>query len=216
MAIRILIADDHEVVRHGLKQILADYDDLQVVGEAANGQEVLRFLNEQSSDVILLDMSMPGRSGIELIARLKGQWPKCAILIFSMHAEHQYALRSLQAGASGYVTKDTAPATLIAAIRKVATGGMYITEEIASKLAQQYSAGDRRKPHERLSNREFLIFEMLVRGASVTTIAEALHLSVKTVSTHKARVLEKMGMTNHAELIRYAISNDLSCAHEEP
>jgi DNA-binding NarL/FixJ family response regulator len=208
--IRILIADDHTVVRQGLKQILADYADMAVTGEAATGAEVMQRIREQAFEVLILDMSMPGRSGIELIKQIKTEKPRLPILIFSMHAEQQYAVRSLKAGASGYLTKNSEPKDLIEAIRKLVVGGLYLTPSMTEKLAEDAIAPKACPPHERLSDREFQIFELLVNGDSVTDIAEALCLSVKTVSTHKHHILEKMGMTNHVELIRYSMNYILS------
>lgn len=207
--IRLLIADDHSVVRQGLKQILADYPDMVVLAEAANGIEAIQKLRGQPFDVLILDMSMPGRSGIELIKQIKLEKPRLPILIFSMHEELQYAVRSLKAGAAGYLTKNGDPKELIAAIRKLAIGGLYFTPAVLDKLAEETVAPKACHPHERLTDREFQIFELLVAGKTVTTIANDLCLSVKTVSTHKHHILEKLGVANQTELVHYALAHNL-------
>ena len=207
--IRVLIADDHTIVREGLKQLLSAANDLTVIGEAQNGQEVLRQVRADDFDVLLLDMSMPGKSGIELIKQVHNEKPKLRILVLSMHEEEQYAVRALKAGAAGYLTKESASDQLVAAIRKVAAGGVFISSAVGEQLALGAMAQTEGPPHTALSDREYQVFEMLVRGTSVTDIADRLNLSVKTVSTHKARIMQKMNMTNQAELIRYAISHRL-------
>jgi DNA-binding NarL/FixJ family response regulator len=206
---RIVIADDHTIVREGLKQVLAAAGDLTLVAEAKNGSEVLQCVREHAFDVLLLDMSMPGKSGIELIKQVHHEKPKLRILVLSMHEEEQYAVRALKAGAAGYLTKESASAQLVAAIRKVAAGGAYITPAVAEQFALGAMADTSGPPHAALSDREYQVFEMLVAGKSITDIAERLNLSVKTVSTHKARIMQKMNMTNPAELIRYAINHHL-------
>ena len=205
--IRILIADDHQLVREGLRQLLAGSADIEVAAEAANGDEALELVRAREFDLALLDMSMPGLSGIDLIKRLKIEKPKLRMLVLSMHGEKQYAVRALKAGASGYLTKDSASAQLVAAIRKIAAGGVHITEAAAAQLIDA-PAGDR-PPHSLLSDREFEVFRQLVAGSSPTEIAERLHLSVKTVSTHKARLLQKMNVEGTAQLVRYALENRL-------
>ncbi len=211
--IKLLVADDHTLVREGLKQILSAAADLQVAGEAIDGDEALRKVREAEFDVVLLDMSMPGLSGIDLIKRLKLEKPKLKVLVLSMHGEQQYAVRAYKAGASGYLTKDSASAQLVAAIRKVAAGGVYISAAGAEQLAigamGQTEPESDALPHRSLSDREFEVFRMLVGGTTITDIADALHLSVKTVSTHKTRVLQKMNMASTAELVRYALENRL-------
>jgi len=214
--IRIVVADDHTIVREGLKQLLAAASDLKVTGEAQNGQEVLRHVREDDFDVLLLDMSMPGKSGIELIKQVHGEKPKLRILVLSMHEEEQYAVRALKAGASGYLTKESATDQLVAAIRKVAAGGVFISPAVGEQLALGAMAQTDGPPHTALSDREYQVFEMLVAGKSVTDIAERLNLSVKTVSTHKARIMQKMNMTNQAELIRYAIGHRLVDSPDSP
>ena len=210
---RILLADDHTLVREGLKQILSATPDLVVAGEAVNGDEALARVREGDFDLALLDMSMPGLSGIDLIKRLKLEKPKLRILVLSMHGEQQYAVRAYKAGASGYLTKDSASAQLVAAIRKIASGGIYISPAGAEQLAMGAIGGesgeDAELPHRKLSDREFEVFRLLVKGASVTDIGEALRLSVKTVSTHKTHILRKMNVASTAELVRYALENRL-------
>jgi DNA-binding NarL/FixJ family response regulator len=206
---RVVIADDHAIVREGLKQVLAAAGDLSVIAEAQNGSEVMQRVREHEFEVLLLDMSMPGKSGIELIKQVHNEKPKLRILVLSMHEEEQYAVRALKAGAAGYLTKDSASAQLIAAIRKVAAGGAYITSAVAEQFALGAMADTSGPLHAALSDREYQVFEMLVAGKSITDIAGRLNLSVKTVSTHKARILQKMNMTNPAELIRYAINHHL-------
>lgn len=208
---RILIADDHAILRAGLKHLLSDYPDIEVGGEAANGQEVLAQVRGQPWDALLLDMTMPGKSGIELIKQIKLIAPKLPILVLSMHKEDLYAVRALKAGASGYLCKDNAEDQLVTALRKVAGGGHYISPAVAERLALDSLQGDKGNvpPHTRLSDREYQIFQSIVAGASVTEIAETLNLSVKTVSTHKSHVMEKMGCDSIAELVRYAIVHKL-------
>ena len=203
--IRVLIADDHGIVRDGLKRILAATPDLQVAGEAADGDEALALVKANDYDVVMLDMSMPGLSGIDLIKRLKLEKPKLRILVLSMHGESQYAARVLKAGAAGYLGKDSAAEVLLAALRKIAAGGVHIGEAAAASLLQS----SEKLPHEALSNREFEVMRLLVEGLGPTEIAGRLHLSVKTVSTHKTRILEKLSVGSTAELVRYALEHKL-------
>jgi DNA-binding NarL/FixJ family response regulator len=207
--IRVLLADDHQLVREGLKQLLAAASDISVAAEAAGGDAVLELVRGQDFDVALLDMSMPGLSGIDLVKRVKAEKPKLRVLVLSMHGEHQYAARALRAGASGYLTKDTASGQLVSAIRKVAAGGVHISEAAAAQLLAGQGDGDA-LPHTRLSDREFEVFRLIVAGQGLTEIGEKLHLSVKTVSTHKTRILEKMGMASTADLVRYAVQHGLT------
>ena len=207
--IRILIADDHRIVREGLKQILAETPDMIVVDEASNGQEVLGKVWENDYDVLLLDISMPGRSGLDILKQLKNERPKLAVLVLSMYSEEQYAIRALRAGASGYMTKESAPDELIEAIRKVSTGRKYISPTVAEKLAVSLEANDERPAHENLSDREYQVMCMIASGKTIKTIADELSLSVKTVSTYRTRILEKMRMKNNAELTHYSIQNRL-------
>jgi two-component system, NarL family, invasion response regulator UvrY len=203
--IRVLVADDHSIVRDGLKRILAATPDLQVTGEAAGGDEALALVKANDYDVVMLDMSMPGLSGIDLIKRLKLERPKLKILVLSMHGESQYAARVLKAGAAGYLSKESAAGVLLNALRKVAAGGVHIGDAAAASLLQ---AGDK-PPHESLSDREFEVMRLLVEGLGPTEIGERLHLSVKTVSTHKTRILDKLGLGSTAELVRYAMEHRL-------
>ena len=206
MLIRIVIADDHTLMREGLKRILEDVTDIAVVGEAVDGHETLARARQGDFDLLLLDMSMPGKSGVELIRQVKEAAPKLPILVLTMHEEEQYAVRAIRAGARGYLTKESAGTQLLCAIRKVAAGRPYISMAIAEQLAIDAMPAKENLPHKMLSNREFEVFLMLVGGKSITEIAEALHLSVKTVSTHKTRVLQKMCLTSLSELVQYAVA----------
>lgn len=215
--IKVLIADDHAILRAGLKHMLSEYSDITVGGEASDGHEALAKAQAEEWDVMLLDMTMPGKSGIELIKQLKLLVPKLRILILSMHKEDVYAVRALKAGASGYLCKDNAEDQLVAALRKVAAGGLYITTTVAEKLALDVLQGDTQDvlPHTRLSDREYQIFQAIVAGASVSDIAQKLNLSVKTVSTHKTHIQEKMGCDSVADLVRYAIQHELQAGGTE-
>lgn len=203
--IRVLLADDHSIVRDGLKRILASTADLEVAGEAASGDAALALVKQNDYDVVMLDMSMPGLSGLDLIKRLKLEKPKLKILVLSMHGESQYAARVLKAGAAGYLNKDSAAEVLLAVLRKIAAGGVHIGEAAAASLLH----ADGKPPHESLSDREFEVMKLLVEGLGPTEIGERLHLSVKTVSTHKTRILEKLGLGSTAELVRYALEHKL-------
>lgn len=209
MTTRVLIADDHAIVREGLLRILAGDPSIVVVGEAADGHEVLSAVRAGGFDVLLLDLSMPGRSGVELIKQIKSERAALRVLVLSMHDEQQYAERAIRAGASGYLTKDTAGKQLCAAIHRIAGGGMFITPAVAEALAIRLQSPTEGLPHQRLTDREFEVFRLLAAGESVSGIAGRLHLSVKTVSTHKTHVLEKLGLGSLAELVRYAIANNL-------
>jgi two-component system invasion response regulator UvrY len=210
--IRVLVADDHTIVREGLKQILVRSDDLVVAGEAANGNDVLRMVREHEWDVLVTDMSMPGRNGLELIKLVKAARPKLPVLVLSMYGEEQFAVRAIRAGASGYLNKESASDQLVNAIRKIAGGGVYVSAAVSEALLRNVRDGERRLPHEQLSDRELQVLQLIVGGRSVNDIAARLNLSPKTVSTHKTRLLEKMNMSNQAELIRYAIAHGLSDA----
>ena len=208
--ITLVIADDHAIVREGLKRIVADAGDLQVVGEAADGTEVMRVVRAQEFQVLVLDLSMPGRSGMELIRLVKAQRPRLRILVLSMHAELQYAVRAIKSGASGYLTKESAPAQLVEAIRKIAGGGAFISAPVAEQLALgAMPGGVQQAPHEVLTEREFEVFRQLVAGLSVTELATRLNLSVKTVSTHKSNLMQKLGLGNQSELVRYALRHGI-------
>lgn len=208
--INILIADDHAVVRQGLKQIITDNEDMTVTGEAENAQEVLRFVGKENFNVIILDITMPGgKSGLDLLPEIKELRPNAKVLILSMHAEEQFAIRALKSGASGYITKQSAPTELIKAIRKVQSGGKYISQSIAEQLAFFLSDDENKPLHEKLSDREFQVLRMIATGKILREIADELFISEKTVSTYRARILEKMNMKRNAELIRYAVQNKL-------
>jgi len=207
--IKIFIADDHAIVRRGLKQIISENSDMAVVGEAANGQDALSKIRKDHYDLILLDISMPGRTGLDILKELKSEAPKLPVLILSMYPEEQYAVRVLRAGASGYLTKDSAPDELITAIRRVISGKKYVTASLAEKLAVDLDASSQKQMHESLSDREYQVMCMIASGKPVGEIAEKLSLSVKTISTYRSRILEKMRMKNNAELTYYAIQNKL-------
>lgn len=207
--IRLLIADDHALVRGGLKQIFARVSDIAVVGEAANGAEVLERLSLNTCDLLLLDLNMPGISGADLIAQIRAQQGDLPVLVLSMHNEPQVATRMLKAGASGYITKDCEPEVLMAAIRTVAAGGNYIDPVIAAKMVFDNPAAQPRPLHVLLSERELEIFQLLTTGHGLTAIGTQLFISSKTVSTHKARLMEKLQVDNMADLMRYAMQHEL-------
>ena len=209
MKTRVLIADDHAIVRDGLQRILATDASIEVAGEAKDGHAVLNAVRAGGFEVLLLDLSMPGRSGVELIKLIKSERPELRILVLSMHDEAQYAERAIRAGASGYLTKDTAAKQLVSAIARIAAGGMFITPAAAEALAARLQAPAEDVPHKRLSDREYQVFLLLAGGESVGAIGERLHLSVKTVSTHKTHIHEKMDLASVAELVRYAITHNL-------
>lgn len=207
--IRILIIDDHAMFREGLKQILAKHSDMRVVDEAGSGQEAMEKILHHKLDVILLDISLPGRSGADLLTEIRKEKPELATLVLSMHPEDQYAVRMMKAGASGYLTKESAADELISAIRKVAVGGRYISSKLAEEMAVALDTNTPKLPHQMLSNREFQVMRMLASGKSLKEIADELFLSEKTVTTYRARVLEKMRLRNNVELTIYAIENKL-------
>jgi two-component system invasion response regulator UvrY len=206
---RILIADDHAVVRQGLKQILAEAFKRASFGEAANSQQALERVWKEAWDVVILDLTMPGRSGLETLKEIKQAHPKLPVLMLSMHPEDQFAVRLLKAGASGYMTKESAPEELVGAVRKVIGGGRYVSAGLAEKMAALLMNDVKVAPHEALSDREFLILRLIASGKAVGVIARDLSLSVKTISTYRARLLEKMGMVNNAQLLHYAFQNNL-------
>ncbi len=205
----ILIADDHAIVRAGLRQILADVPGMVVAGEAGSGSEVMSILRGGRFDVVLLDINMPGKTGLEVLKQIREEYPRLPVLILSMYPEEQYAVRVMKAGANGYLTKESAPEQLVHAITRVARGGKFISMTLAEQLAEALSADMEKPPHERLSDREFEIFRMLAAGRTVSQIADQLALSVKTISTYRTRMLEKMQLGNNAELTTYAIKHGL-------
>lgn len=205
--IRVLLADDHQIVRDGLRRILEAHPEFEVAGEAPGGDETLALVRAQDYDVAVLDMSMPGLSGLDLVKRLKAEKPRLKILVLSMHGEQQYAARALKAGAAGYLTKDSAAEQLVGALRKIAAGGVHVSDTAAAGLI--FARSEAGEPHERLSDREFEVFKQLAGGESPTGIARRLNVSVKTVSTHKTRILEKLGLSGTAELVRYALEHKL-------
>jgi len=207
--IKILIADDHAIVREGLKQIVSETSDIGVYGEATNGQQVIELVKTNDYDVVLLDIAMPGRGGIETLKQLKFEKPTLPVLVLSMYPEEQYAARALRAGAAGYLTKESAPEELVAAIRKVSLGGKYISSSLAEKLAIGMEKKNDKPLHEKLSDREYQVVLMIASGKTVKEIADELSLSVKTISTNRSRALRKMGMKNNAEITYYIIKEGL-------
>jgi DNA-binding NarL/FixJ family response regulator len=208
--IKILIADDHAILRAGLKHLLSEATDIVVAGEASNGSETMALVREVDCNLLVLDMSMPGRSGIDLIRQIKAEYPKLPILILSMHKEDIFAVRALRAGAAGYLCKDNAESQLEFAIRKLASGGLYINQAVAERLAQEVVSDNATAlPHTHLSDREYEVFRDIAAGLGITEIGQRLNLSVKTVSTHKTRIMQKMGFSNTAELIQYAMKHCL-------
>ena len=207
--IRLLVADDHAIVRRGLRQIVAEARDLTVAGEAATAEEVLSRVGERSWDVVILDLSLPGGNGLDLLSEVKRRRPDLPVLILTVHSEEQYAVRALRAGAAGYLTKESAPEQLVEAVRKVVSVGKYVSPAVAERLAYNLGRDADQPPHETLSDREYQVLRMVASGQTVSEIAEALSLSVKTVSTYRTRILEKMGMRTNAELTHYAIKNRL-------
>lgn len=207
--IRIVIADDHEIVRAGLKQIIADEDDMEVAGESNSGEKLIELIKKNDYDVVLLDLKMSGMNGIEVMKHIKIMKPEMPVIVLSMHAEDQYAVRTIKAGASGYITKETAGDNLIAAIKKVVSGGKYISPTLAETLADSIASGGGELPHEHLTDREFQVMCMIASGKTVSEIGAELFLSVKTISTYRQRILEKMNMKNNSELTHYVIKNNL-------
>jgi two-component system, NarL family, invasion response regulator UvrY len=207
--LKLLIVDDHEVVRRGVKTIFDEESGTMVFGEASTAPEALKRISEQDWDIVILDLSLPGRSGLDLLRELKHLRPRLPVLILSMHSEEQYARRALKAGASGYITKDSPRTELVRAVKRVVEGGKYVSATLAEQLAVDLQSGTDRPPHEKLSDREFEILCLIASGKTVGEIADMVSLSDKTISTYRARVLEKMNMKTNAELTHYAISNKL-------
>jgi two-component system invasion response regulator UvrY len=207
--IRVVIVDDHAVVREGLKRIIESAGDMTLVGEAASGEELLRELNGWPCDVVVVDLSMPGMPGLDVVREIRQRAPKLPVLVLSMYPEDQYAVRALTDGAVGYIHKGDPPAELVKAIRTAAQGRRYITEAVAECLASHVDTTAERLPHERLSNREFQVFKLIAAGKRVSEIARDLSLSIKTVSTFRHRILEKLGMSHNIDIVRYAIKHGL-------
>jgi len=206
-ALRLLLVDDHTIVREGLKRVLNPAGNHWTLTEAVTGYQALELLREQEFDLALVDLSMPGMTGLELVRRIKTEFPGVRVLVLSMHAEEQYAMRAFKAGANGYVTKDIAATELVTAVRRVAAGGAYVTESLAERVVQQLNGTSDAPRHMLLTDREFDVLRRVAAGQRLTEIGDALHLSVKTVSTHKTRIQEKLQVTSTAELIRYALEN---------
>jgi DNA-binding NarL/FixJ family response regulator len=207
--IKVLIADDHPIVRQGLRQILASTADMEVAGEAVNSQEALDQVRMGGWDVLVLDITMPDRSGFDILKQLKHEQPHLPVLVLSIHAEEQLAMRSLKAGASGYLTKENAPEELVKAIRKVVSGGRYISPRLAESLAFDLDTASDRPRHETLSDREFQVMQLMAAGKTLTEIVELLSLSAKTISTYRTRLMEKLNLKSNAELMRYALEHGL-------
>ncbi|MEW6569677.1 MAG: response regulator transcription factor [Nitrospirota bacterium] len=207
--IKILIIDDHAIVRRGLKQIISETADMLSVDEACNGPEALAKLSQYHYDVVLLDISLPGGSGLDILRRIKSKKPKLPVLMLSVHSEEQYAVRSLKAGASGYLTKESAPDELIAAVKKISRGGKYVSSSVAEKLVSELEPSDTKPCHESLSDREFEVMHMFASGKTLKEIAEELSLSIQTISTYRTRILDKMKMNSIADVIRYAVKQGL-------
>jgi DNA-binding NarL/FixJ family response regulator len=205
----IIIVDDHPIVRQGLKQVLSEEPDMAMFGEAQNSQEVLELIRKQDWDIVVLDISMPGRGGLDVLKEIKHEQPKLPVLILSIHPEDQYAVRALRAGASGYLTKESAPEELVRAIRKILRGGKYVSSTLAEKMAFNLDMEAEKPLHETLSDREYQVLLMIASGKTTSEIAEEMALSVKTVSTYRARILEKMKMKSNADLTYYVIKNNL-------
>jgi DNA-binding NarL/FixJ family response regulator len=207
--IKVCLVDDHTIVRKGLKQILEQNKEIEVSGEAKNASEMFKMLKTENFDVIVLDISLPGRSGIDALKQLKDLVPDLPVLILSMHPPEQYALRVMKAGASGYLTKESAPDELITAVEKISRGKKYINNELAEELANYVNGNVPKYPHSKLTDREFEVMKSIIKGKSLTHIAEELSLSVKTISTYRRRVLNKLNLKNNSELIRYGMDYDL-------
>jgi len=207
--IKVLIADDHPIVREGLKQVIEKASDMKVSGEALNGQEVLDLVYREEWDVLILDFSMPGKGGLDVIRELRRERPKLPILVLSMHPEAELAPRLLKAGAAGYLTKESATRELVAAVRKVFTGGRYVSPALAEKLAMDLAVPSDKQPHDLLSDREYQVLLRIAAGRTAAEIATEFSISIKTVRTYRDRIMEKMSMKNDVELTRYAMDNGL-------
>lgn len=207
--IKVIVVDDHAVVREGLKRIISESPGMSVTGEAGDGHEALKVVKDGVCDVVVLDISMPNKNGLDVLKQLRADSPRLPVLVLSMHSEDQYAIRVLRAGAAGYLTKESAPAKLVQAIRKVVRGGKYVSSTLAEKLVFDLDSDMQKTPHESLSDREYQVLCMIASGKTVSEIAEELALSVKTISTYRVRILQKLKMKNNAEMTRYAIKQGL-------
>jgi DNA-binding NarL/FixJ family response regulator len=207
--IRVILTDDHLLVRKGLRQLLEDQEDLQVVAEAGDAAELLACLGSTPCDVLLLDLSLPGRSGLDVLRQLRTDYPRLAVLVVSMYAEQQYAVRAVRGGAAGYLSKESAPEQLVAAIRRAHAGGTVVSDELALQLATALTRPEDAPPHLRLSDREFQILRLIAAGYSLTAIGAKMHISIKTVSTYRSRLLDKLGMQDNVELTAYVLQNGL-------
>jgi two-component system, NarL family, invasion response regulator UvrY len=214
--IKVLVVDDHPIVRQGLKQILSEEPDMAVLGEAQNSQEVLELVHNQDWDIVVLDITMPGRGGLDVLKEVRHERPNLPVLMLSVHSEDQYAVRTLKAGAAGYMTKESAPEELVRAIRKILRGGKYVSSTLAEKMAFHLEAETEKPLHDSLSDREYQVMLMIASGKRTGAIAEEMSLSVKTVSTYRARILEKMGMKGNADLTYYVFKNRLLDYSERP
>jgi two-component system, NarL family, invasion response regulator UvrY len=209
MKLSILVVDDHAIVREGLKSILAKAENLTVIGEAGNAPDAMALLRKQPCDLVLLDISLPGKTGVDLLKMIHDELPKVRVLVLSTYPEDQYAVRVLKLGASGYLTKESAPELLIQAIRKVAGGGKYVSPAMAERLLDEIGSDGQHAPHELLSDKEFEVFKLIAMGKSLTDIADGMHVSIKTISTHRTRILEKTGFKANADFTRYALQHGL-------
>jgi two-component system, NarL family, invasion response regulator UvrY len=207
--IRVLVADDHAVVRRGLKELLTESHDVAQVGEASTGREVLDLVARSAWDAVVLDLNLPDQNGLDVLRRLREENPRLPVLILTICSEDQFAVRALRAGAAGYLTKESAPEELVGAVRKVVAGGRYVSGRLAERLALRVAGGSGEPPHEALSDREFQVFQMLASGRTVSQAAGTLNLSVKTISTYRARLLEKLTLRTNADLVLYAVRNNL-------
>jgi len=219
-AIRVVLVDDHRVVREGLRRILEHAHDIEIAGEADDGHDALALIRRVSPDVAIVDLSLPGLAGMNLVRRIRQDRPQTAVLVLSMFSEHQYAMRSLKAGAQAYLSKDSADEELIQAVRNIASGGCHLSRSMAERVAMSLAQREEGPVHEQLTDREFEVFRLIVAGRRMTDIARILHLSIKTVSTHKARLLQKMGLEGTAALIRYGLQQrlfqDVGSFHDAP
>ncbi|MCX7717541.1 MAG: response regulator transcription factor [Candidatus Sumerlaeaceae bacterium] len=208
--IRVLIADDHPLIRRGLRDLLEAAERMQVVAEASNAAQAMELVRRDCPDIVIMDITMPGRTGLDALRDIKREFPQLPVLMLSIHPEDQYAIRAIKAGAAGYLTKESAPEELVNAIEKVIAGGRYVSAHVAECMAEELGGHAQRQPHELLSDREFEVLCLIAQGLSVTQIAERMSLSVKTVSTYRTRILEKTGLKSTADLIRYALKHHLA------